>query len=44
MLIKASKDAGLSANYYTYYGVGTGTPAAMGAAGADREKNVGLHR
>ncbi|MDO8298492.1 branched-chain amino acid ABC transporter substrate-binding protein [Lacisediminimonas sp.] len=42
LLIKAAKDAGLTANFYTYYASTTGVPTAMGAAGADRVKYVGL--
>ncbi|QQX86669.1 branched-chain amino acid ABC transporter substrate-binding protein [Cupriavidus necator] len=41
LLIKAAKDAGLGANFYTYYGYATGVPTAMGSAGADRVKYVG---
>ncbi|NHZ43762.1 branched-chain amino acid ABC transporter substrate-binding protein [Massilia aquatica] len=41
LLIRAAKDADLKANFYTYYGVTTGVPTAMGAAGADRVKIVG---
>jgi branched-chain amino acid transport system substrate-binding protein len=41
LLIKAGKDAGLNANFYTYYGATTGVPTAMGAAGADHVKFVG---
>lgn len=41
LLIKAGKDAGLSANFYTYYAATTGVPTAMGAAGEDRVKFVG---
>jgi branched-chain amino acid transport system substrate-binding protein len=41
LLIKAAKDAGLTANFYTYYGATTGVPTAMGAAGADRVYFVG---
>ncbi len=33
LLIKAAKDAGLTAKFYTYYADGLGTPQAMGAAG-----------
>ena len=33
LLIKASKEAGLKVDYYTYYGGATGTPAAIGEAG-----------
>jgi branched-chain amino acid transport system substrate-binding protein len=40
LLIKAAKDAGLNANFYTYYGGTTGVPTAMGAAGVDRVKQV----
>ncbi len=40
LLIKAAKDAGLTANFYTYYAGTTGVPTAMGAAGADRVKMV----
>lgn len=41
LLIKAAKDAGLNANFYTYYANTTGTPTAMGAAGADHVKLTG---
>lgn len=41
LLIRAAKDADLKANFYTYYGVTTGVPTAMGASGADRVKIVG---
>ncbi len=41
LLIRAAKDADLKANFYTYYGVTTGVPTAMGAAGAERVKIVG---
>jgi branched-chain amino acid transport system substrate-binding protein len=40
LLIKAAKDAGLTANFYTYYAGTTGVPTAMGAAGAERVKMV----
>jgi branched-chain amino acid transport system substrate-binding protein len=33
LLIKAAKDAGLNAKFYTYYAVVSGTPTAIGAAG-----------
>ena len=33
LLVKASKEAGLKVEYYTYYGGATGTPAAIGEAG-----------
>jgi len=39
--IKAAKDAGLSANFYTYYAGTTGVPTAMGASGIDRVRFVG---
>src|SRR6476661_8481959 len=42
LLIKAAKDADLKANFYTYYAATSGVPTAMGAAGADRVKYVGL--
>jgi branched-chain amino acid transport system substrate-binding protein len=42
LLIKAAKDADLKANFYTYYAGTSGVPTAMGAAGADRVKYVGL--
>ncbi|MFL6708475.1 MAG: branched-chain amino acid ABC transporter substrate-binding protein [Massilia sp.] len=41
LLIRAAKDADLKANFYTYYGVTTGVPTAMGPAGAERVKIVG---
>ena len=41
LLIKAGKDAGLNANFYTYYASTTGVPTAMGSAGADHVKYVG---
>jgi branched-chain amino acid transport system substrate-binding protein len=41
LLIRAARDADLKANFYTYYGVTTGVPTAMGAAGAERVKIVG---
>jgi len=41
LLIKAGKDAGLNANYFTYYAGTTGVPTAMGAAGEDKVKYVG---
>jgi branched-chain amino acid transport system substrate-binding protein len=42
LLIKASKDAGVTANFYTYYAATTGVPTAMGSAGADRVKYVAV--
>ncbi|WP_420994307.1 branched-chain amino acid ABC transporter substrate-binding protein [Cupriavidus sp. 30B13] len=43
LLIKAGKDAGLNANYYTYYGATTGVPTAMGSSGAEHVKYVGYY-
>ncbi len=40
LLVKAAKDGGLKAKFYTYYGGGLGTPAAFGAAGADQVVQV----
>ncbi|MBS0308242.1 MAG: branched-chain amino acid ABC transporter substrate-binding protein, partial [Proteobacteria bacterium] len=40
LLIRAAHDAGLQANFYTYYAGTTGVPTAIGAAGADRMKMV----
>ncbi|MEO8837155.1 MAG: branched-chain amino acid ABC transporter substrate-binding protein [Herbaspirillum sp.] len=34
LLIKAAKDAGVTAKFYTYYAATTGVPTAMGPAGA----------
>jgi branched-chain amino acid transport system substrate-binding protein len=36
LMIKAAKDAGLDARFYTYYAGTTGVPTAMGSAGADK--------
>jgi len=41
LLIKAAKDAGLNANFYTYYAATTGVPTAMGTNGIDRVRYVG---
>jgi branched-chain amino acid transport system substrate-binding protein len=41
LLVKAGKDAGVTANYYTYYAATTGVPTAMGSAGAGRVRYVG---
>ena len=41
LLVKASKDAGVTANFYTYYAPTTGVPTAMGAAGAEHVKYIG---
>jgi branched-chain amino acid transport system substrate-binding protein len=40
LLVKASKETGLKANYYALLAAGFGTPSAIGAAGADRMKTV----
>jgi branched-chain amino acid transport system substrate-binding protein len=40
LLVKASKDAALKVEYYTYYGGVTGTPPAIGEAGAGHLKMV----
>lgn len=41
LLIRASKDAGLDAKFYTYYGNALGAPTAVGEAGAGRMRLVG---
>jgi branched-chain amino acid transport system substrate-binding protein len=40
LLIKAAKEAGLDANFYTYYAGVTGTPTVMGASGAEKVKMI----
>jgi branched-chain amino acid transport system substrate-binding protein len=40
LLVKAAKDAGLTAKFYTYYGGTSGVPTAMGAAAAGQVKQV----
>ena len=40
LLIKAAKESGLDANFYTYYAGVTGTPTAMGAGGAEKVKMI----
>ncbi len=40
LLVKAAKEAGLKAKFYTFYGGGLGTPGAFGAAGADQVVQV----
>ena len=40
LLIKASNEAGLNANYYTLLAAFFGTPGAIGASGADRVKTL----
>lgn len=42
LLVKAAKDAGVSAEFYTYYANSTGVPTAMGAAGVGLVKYVGV--
>ncbi|MCX7172624.1 MAG: branched-chain amino acid ABC transporter substrate-binding protein [Proteobacteria bacterium] len=43
LLIKAAKDAGLKANFYTFYAGVVGSPMALGDAGIDRVKVVSYH-
>ena len=40
LLIKAAKDAGLKADFYTYYAGGLGTPPVIGEAGIGHLKQV----
>ncbi len=40
LLIKASKEADLNVNYYTYYAGVIGTPTALGESGVDRVKII----
>jgi len=40
LLIKAAKDAGLNAGFYTYYAGVTGTPSVMGSAGEGKVRAV----
>jgi branched-chain amino acid transport system substrate-binding protein len=40
LFVRAARDAGLTANFYTYYAGVVGTPTAMGASGADRVRQV----
>jgi len=40
LLIKAARDAGLSANFYTYYAATTPVPTEMGASGAERVRMI----
>lgn len=42
LLIKAAKDAGITANFYTYYAVLKGAPTAMGANGVGKVKYIGI--
>ncbi|MCS6944402.1 MAG: branched-chain amino acid ABC transporter substrate-binding protein [Sutterellaceae bacterium] len=41
LLIKAAKEAGLNAHFYTYYAGTTGVPTAIGDAGVDRVRFIG---
>lgn len=40
LLVKAAREAGLSAKFYTFYGNGLGAPAAIGDAGVGRVRAV----
>jgi branched-chain amino acid transport system substrate-binding protein len=40
LFVRAARDAGLTANFYTYYAGVIGTPTAMGASGAERVRMV----
>ncbi len=40
LLVRAARDAGLDADFYTLYAGTTGVPTAIGAAGVDRVKMV----
>ncbi len=42
LLVKAANDAGLTAKFYTYYAVVSGTPTALGANAAGRVYQVGV--
>jgi branched-chain amino acid transport system substrate-binding protein len=42
LLIKAAKDAGLNANFYTYYAVTSGVPTAMAAGVAGKVRVVAI--
>ncbi|HJV88425.1 MAG TPA: branched-chain amino acid ABC transporter substrate-binding protein [Noviherbaspirillum sp.] len=42
LLIKAAKDAGITANFYTYYAGLKGAPTAMGSSGEGKVKYVGV--
>ncbi|MBA3476841.1 MAG: branched-chain amino acid ABC transporter substrate-binding protein [Lautropia sp.] len=42
LLIKAAKEANLTANFYTYYAGTTGVPTAMGSAGEDKVRQVAI--
>jgi branched-chain amino acid transport system substrate-binding protein len=40
LLVRAAREAGLAANFYTFYGNGLGAPAAIGEAGVGRVRAV----
>ncbi len=40
LLVRASQDAGLDVNFFTYYGGGLGVPAAVGQAGIDKVSQI----
>jgi branched-chain amino acid transport system substrate-binding protein len=40
LLVRAARDAGLAADFYTYYAGAIGAPTAIGTAGADRVHQV----
>ena len=42
LLVKAANDGGLTAKFYTYYAVVSGTPTALGANAAGRVYQVGV--
>ncbi|HVL55831.1 MAG TPA: branched-chain amino acid ABC transporter substrate-binding protein [Burkholderiaceae bacterium] len=42
LLIRAAREAGLDANFYTYYAGTTGVPTAMGGAAAERVRQVAI--
>ena len=43
LLVKAAREAGLKANFYTFYAGVVGTPTALGEAGVDRVKVVSYY-
>ena len=40
LFVKAAREAGLKSDFYTYYGGGLGTPAALGAAAEGKVKQI----
>ncbi len=40
LFVKAAREAGLKSDFYTYYGGGLGTPAALGAAAEGNVKQI----